>query len=113
MEVALLLREAARVAPAEAAAVLVVLTLMLIAAIAIASNILPGAVTTATVTITPISHPLSDNFIITAVTGTPHPADRQVQARILSATSVPGQITVTSSGSIAGAQATGQLLFFN
>ena len=95
------------------AILLVVLTLMLIAAIAIASNILPGAVTTATVTITPISHPLSDNFIITAVTGTPHPADRQVQARILSATSVPGQITVTSSGSIPGAQATGQLLFFN
>ncbi len=95
------------------AILLVVLTLMLIAAIAIASNILPGAVTTATVTITPISHPLSDNFIITAVTGTPHPADRQVQARILSATSVTGQSTVTSSGNIPGAPATGQLFFLN
>jgi hypothetical protein len=95
------------------AILLVVLTLMLIAAIAIASNILPAAVTTATVTITPISHPLSDNFIITAVTGTPHPADRQVQARILSATSVTGMNMVTSSGSIPGAQATGQLTFVN
>ena len=95
------------------AILLVVLTLMLIAAIAIASNILPAAVTTATVTITPLSHPLSDNFIITAVTGTPHPADRQVQARTLSATSVPGQSTVTSSGSIPGAPATGQLFFLN
>jgi hypothetical protein len=88
---------------------------MLIAAIAIASNILPGAVTTATVTITPVSHPLSDNFIITAVTGTPHPADRQVQARILSATSTPPNqmSTVMSSGNIAGAPATGQLTFLN
>jgi len=95
------------------AILLVILTLMLIAAIAIASNLLPGAPITATVTITPVSHPLSDNFIITAVTGTPHPADRQVQARILSATSVTGQSTVTSSGSIPGVQAKGQLLFFN
>src|SRR5258708_5186839 len=95
------------------AILLVVLTPMLIAAIAIASNILPGAVTTATATITPISHPLSDNFIIMGVTGKPNLADRQVQARILSATSVTGQSTVTSSGSIPGAQATGQLTFVN
>src|SRR5215469_2154901 len=95
------------------AILLVVLTLMLIAAIAIASNILPGAVTTATVTITPVSHLLSDNFIITAVTGTPNPAARQVQARVLSATSVMGMSTVTSSGSIPGVRATGQLFFVN
>ncbi len=73
----------------------------------------PPVTASATVIITPVSHLLSDNFIITAVTGTPHPADRQVQARILSATSVTGQSTVTSSGSLPGTRATGLLTFEN
>jgi len=67
----------------------------------------------ATVIITPISHLLSNNFIITAVTGKPNPANRQVQARILSATSGTEQSTVTSTGSLPGTQATGPLTFEN
>lgn len=41
----------------------------------------------AIVIITPASAEVKDNFAINAVTGTPSPAERQVQARILTATS--------------------------
>ena len=73
----------------------------------------PPVTASATVIISPVSHLLSDNFIITAVTGKPNPADRQVQARILSATSGTGQSTVTSTGSLPGTRATGPLTFEN
>ena len=104
------------------AALLVVLTLLLIAGIAVAaipgalgslSRILPGAATTATVTITPVSKDLSNTFEILAVTSTPDPAKREVGARILTYTSPAQSTTVQSSGSIPGARATGQLTFLN
>jgi len=77
-------------------------------------SLLPGSTVTSTVTINVESKGLADTFNITAVTGTSHPAERQVAARILSATSVPGQSTVTSSGSIpGGTRATGALTFIN
>src|SRR6266704_3214060 len=47
----------------------------------------PIVATTARIIITPLSKLLADTFVITAVTGTANPAQRQVQARILSATS--------------------------
>src|SRR6266568_790517 len=52
-------------------------------------------------------------IIITAVTGTANPAQRQVQARILSATSPTQSKTVTSTGSTPGIRATGPLTFIN
>jgi hypothetical protein len=69
--------------------------------------------TTAKVTITPMSKLLSNTFAITAVTGTPDPTQRQVQARILSATSPAQSKTVPSTGSIPGIRATGALTFLN
>ena len=77
------------------------------------SSTIPIVAATATVTITPMSKLLSDTFVITAVTGTPDPAQRQVQARILTATSPTQSKTVTSTGSIPGTRATGVLTFLN
>src|SRR5258708_18604361 len=77
-------------------------------------SLLPGSTITSTVTINFDSKGLANKFSITAVTGTPHPAERQVAARILSATSVPGHSALTSSGSIpGGTRAAWQLSFFN
>jgi len=71
-------------------------------------SLLPGSTVTSRVTINFDSKGLADKFNITAVTGTPHPAERQVAARILSVTSSTGQSMVTSSGSIpGGTRATG------
>src|SRR5438270_3020455 len=105
------------------AILLIILTLLLLAGIAFASpagqgvisHIIPGAATpTATVTITPKSKLVSDNFVITAVTGTPDPKSRQVQARILTSPSSAAQsATAGATGSIAGTHATGTLLFIN
>jgi hypothetical protein len=103
------------------AVLLVALTLLLIAGIAFAApgglgslaRILPGAVTTATVTITPVNKDLADTFLIQAVTGIPNPAERQVGARILTSTSATQSITAQASGSIPGLRAQGQLLFLN
>src|SRR5437764_1211580 len=77
------------------------------------SHIIPGASTpTATVTITPKSKLVADNFVITAVTGTPDPKSRQVQAHILMSPPSPAQsATANATGSIAGTHATGTLLF--
>src|SRR6266566_2719587 len=77
------------------------------------SSTIPIVAATATVTITPMSKLLSNTFVITAVTGTPDPAQRQVQARILTATSPTQSQTVTSTGSIPGTRATGVLTFLN
>src|SRR6266700_3711569 len=73
----------------------------------------PIVATTARIIITPLSKLLADTFVITAVTGTANPAQRQVQARILSATSPTQSKTVTSTGSTPGIRATGPLTFIN
>jgi hypothetical protein len=99
-----------------------VLTLLLIGGITVAAipgglgslaKFVPGVATTATVTITPASKDLVNSYVITAVTGTPDPAKRQVAARILTATSSTQSKTANSTGSIPGVQATGQLTFLN
>src|SRR5947209_1099296 len=105
------------------AILLIILILLLLAGIAFASpagqgvisHIIPGASTpTATVTITPKSKLVADNFVITAVTGTPDPKSRHVQARILKSPPSPAQsATAGATGSIAGTHATGTLLFIN
>jgi hypothetical protein len=105
------------------AILLIILILLLLAGIAFASpagqgvisHIIPGASTpTATVTITPKSKLVADNFVITAVTGTPDPKSRQVQARILMSPPSPAQsATAGATGSIPGTQATGTLTFIN
>ncbi len=106
------------------AALLVLLTLLFIGwAIAAAgpgmfrplANIIPGGSPSATVTITPSSKDLNNTYIISAVTGTPDPTQRQVQARQLSpsATSQPKTVKATGVGHIPPAQATGTLTFFN
>jgi hypothetical protein len=103
------------------ALLLVLLTVLLLAGIAFASppgqqvlkNILPGPTTTATVTITPVSQDVNDTFVITAITGTPDIAKRQVQARIISVTSASASASAHATGPIPGQQATGTLTFIN
>ena len=99
-----------------------VLTVLLIGGITIAAipggmnsiaHVIPGATTTAKVTITPDSQDLSNTFQILGVTGTPNPAMREVSARILTSTSPTQSKTVTSTGSIPGTRATGALTFLN
>ena len=99
---------------------LVILTLLLLAGIAFASppgqsliGHITGSTITATVTITPAHQPVSDSFVVTAVTGTPDPTAHQVQARIVSYTSPSGSGSAGATGSISGANATGTLTFIN
>jgi len=101
---------------------LIVLTLLLIGGVAAAAvpgglgslgRFVPGAATTATVTITPASKDLKDTYVIMAVTGKPDPAKREVAARIPKATSPAQSRTVNSTGSIPGTRATGSLTFLN
>jgi hypothetical protein len=103
--------------------VLGILAVLLIGGIVIAAipggfnnitHIIPGTTTqTATVMITPDSQTLPNTYVIHAVTGIPVPAQRQVQARILTFTSQPQMKTVTSTGSIPALRATGPLQFYN
>ncbi len=104
------------------AILLIVLTLLLIGGIAAAAipgglgsitRVIPGVSATATVTITPKSQTVSNTFAIVAVTSAPDPNKREVAARILTATSPAQSKTVTSTGSIPGARATGALTFLN
>lgn len=100
------------------AILLIILTLLLIAGIAFAApgglgRFIPGTSVTATVTITPKSKDVKDQFVILAVTGKPNPTLPQVQARVLTATSQPQSKTAQSTGSIPGRQATGALTFLN
>jgi hypothetical protein len=99
-----------------------ILTVLLIGGITIAAipgginniaHVIPGATGTATVTITPDSKVESNTFQVLGVTGVPNPNMREIQAHILSATSATQSKTVTSSGSIPGARATGSLTFLN
>ncbi len=104
------------------AILLVLLMLSLIAGIAIATpgglggitHILPGATTTATVTITPVSSDKKNTYVIEAVTGRPNAKVRQVQARILKASIASTQPSIVqASGSIPGIRAAGALTFLN
>jgi hypothetical protein len=99
-----------------------VLTVLLIGGITIAAipgginsiaHVIPGATTTAKVTITPDSTVESNTFQILGVTGNPNPNMRQVSARIITATSSAQPKTVTSTGSIPGTRASGALNFLN
>ena len=69
----------------------------------------------ATVTITPVSRELKHTYTLTAVIGTPDPAQSQVQARLLYAASGMQQETVKASGTahIPAVQAAGTLNFYN
>jgi hypothetical protein len=69
----------------------------------------------ATVTITPASKDLRNTYTITAVTGTPDPAQHQVQARLLYAASSELAKTVNASGAghTPATIATGTLTFYN
>jgi hypothetical protein len=69
----------------------------------------------ATVTITPASKDLRNTYTITAVTGTPDPAQHQVQARLLYAASSELAKTVNASGAghTPATLATGTLTFYN
>jgi hypothetical protein len=72
-------------------------------------------VPSATVMITPASKELKNAYAITAVIGTPDPAKRQVQARLLYAASAEQSKTVKASGvgRIAATVAAGSLTFYN
>ncbi|WP_052888989.1 hypothetical protein [Thermogemmatispora carboxidivorans] len=69
----------------------------------------PGA----TVTITPASVDLKNQYLITGVTGTPDPAQRQIQARVLTAAPAAQTKTVqaTGHGQTPGVQARGTITF--
>ncbi len=76
-------------------------------------NLVPFGTPMATVTITPISADLKNQYLITGVTGTPDPAQREVQARLLNATpqSQTKTAQATGHGQTAGVQARGTITF--
>src|SRR5260221_9539626 len=69
----------------------------------------------ATITITPANKDLGTTYIITAVTGTPDPAQHQVQARLLYAASsaLPKTVNASGVGHTPATIATGTLIFYN
>jgi len=69
----------------------------------------------ATVTITPASQDLRKTYTITAVAGTPDPAQHQVQARLLYAASsaLPKTVSASGAGHTPATIATGTLTFYN
>jgi len=79
------------------------------------AKILPGAATPVTVTITPTSKVLNNTYVISAVTLTPDPAQNQVAARVIASITPTQSKTVktTGVGHVPGAQARGQLTFYN
>jgi serine/threonine protein kinase len=78
-------------------------------------EILPVGAPLATVRITAASVLLSQQYLITGVTGTPNAAQRQIQARRLSATiSSPAKtVPATGHGMTSGTQAHGAITFYN
>ena len=79
------------------------------------AKILPGAATPVTVTITPTSKVLNNTYVISAVTLIPDPAQNQVAARVIASVTPTQSKTVktTGVGHVPGAQARGQLTFYN
>jgi hypothetical protein len=78
-------------------------------------NIVPGLTPSATVTITPASKDLKNNYTIFAVTDNPDSSLRQVQARQLTSTTPARTKTATATGvgHTPGVQATGIITFYN
>jgi hypothetical protein len=77
------------------------------------TSIFPGSLN-ATVTITPAHTLEQDNYLLEALpTGTPDPAQRQIAARVLTASSGTSTATANASGNIPARQATGPLKFLN
>lgn len=66
-----------------------------------------------TVTLTPQTRAEQDTYALTAVTGTPSSANREIQARLLTSTSPTQSTTANATGSIRAKRATGQLTFIN
>ncbi len=79
------------------------------------STVQSGQASSAIVFITPASAALHNTYIITAVTGLPNPAQRQVQARILSYTTSTQTMIVTATGRgiVPAVAAAGNLTFYN
>ncbi len=75
----------------------------------------PPSVVSADVTITPVSNTLQKTYTITAITGTPNAASRQVQAQVLSSSQGPQTNTVnaTGQGTTTAQKAQGTLSFPN
>ncbi len=104
------------------AILLIVITLLLIGGIAAAAvrgglgslaGFVPGAMPTATVTITPVSKDLVNTYVISAVTSNPDATKREVAARILTFTTPAQSKIADATGSIPGLRATGALTFLN
>jgi serine/threonine protein kinase len=78
-------------------------------------EILPVGAPLATVRITAASVLLSQQYLITGVTGTPNAAQRQIRTRRLSATisSAAKTVQATGHGMTAGTQAHGTITFYN
>lgn len=79
------------------------------------SAVQAGQASSATVIITPASDALHNTYIITAVTGLPNPAQRQVRAHIYSYTTSSQTVIVkaTGQGLVTAVAATGSLTFYN
>ncbi len=78
-------------------------------------GLLPGTVSTSTVTITPASTDLKQTYTISAVTGTPDASKQQVQARQLTSITPAQTQTVQATGTAttSGTHATGTLTILN
>jgi hypothetical protein len=79
------------------------------------SQVVPGLLPSATVTIVPISEAMHLTAAITAVTGTPDERHREVGARLLSVTTpaVAQTVPTTGKGHTAATHAMGTLTFYN
>jgi serine/threonine protein kinase len=92
--------------------------LLLIGAILVAANVqgsllLLFGMPITTVTLIPRSQSEQNNYLLTAVTSIPDPANRQIPARLLTTTATRKQATGNVSGSIQATTAHGRLLFLN
>ncbi|HTK11511.1 MAG TPA: hypothetical protein VL485_30345 [Ktedonobacteraceae bacterium] len=76
---------------------------------------LPGTVASAKISIMPASQVVSNNYVITGVSGTPDPKQQTIKARSLSGSAQSQRLAVTGSGhnQTAGKAATGTLTFYN
>jgi hypothetical protein len=99
-------------------ALLGLLTLLVISGIVVSALGGPGGLATlghltATVTITPQSKVMQNNYLISGVTASPNADQRQVLARTISAQSDTKSTSANATGSVPATRATGSLVFFN
>lgn len=94
-------------------ALVLLLTALLLATTLPASPFRLFGVSPTILTITPRARLEQNTYRFTAVTTTPDPAARQVQARLLSITTPARSATAPATGSLPPARATGQLTFIN